>query len=151
MEETKVIYQIKNLDKIILRNFFLECELNKKIKQFKLTPTQIQIIEYILKSKDKEISQKKLEDILKLRRATVSGVLHTMEKNNLIERCVSTDDAREKVVKLTKKAEKIFLESKLKFDKIEKKITNGISNEELSIFFNITNKMRENIENYDKL
>ena len=61
------------------------------------------IIEYILDTDNKEVNQNELENVLKLRRATVSGVLQTMEKttndsydrehvtpyiyNNLLESC----------------------------------------------------------------
>ena len=62
------------------------------------TPTQMQIIEYILNHTSEDIYQRDLEDILNLRRATVSGVLHTMEKNNLIRRVTDNEDTRSKKI-----------------------------------------------------
>ena len=47
---------------------------------------QMQIIKYILKHDGKTIYQRDLEEVFNLRRATISGILKTMEKNNVIIR-----------------------------------------------------------------
>ena len=72
----RILYQIKSLNKSVVRTLLsnIECSINfDKIP----TPTQMQILEYIIKN-DKEVYQKDLETILNLRRATISGVLQTM-------------------------------------------------------------------------
>ena len=87
--EEKVLYQIKNLDRIVFRCIFNgnDIEDNRCIRNMKIpTQTQMQIISYIIKHQNEEVYQKDLEEVLNLRRATVSGVLHTMEKNNLIKK-----------------------------------------------------------------
>lgn len=73
-----------------------------------MTPTQMQIIEYILEHDGSCVYQKDLENVLKLRRATVSGVLQTMEKNDFIERVIDKNDTRVKKIILNKKTSKIF-------------------------------------------
>ena len=80
----KVLYQLKSLEKIIIRNLLKDEEdhvLNCNNDLASLTPTQMQIVEYILNHNNEEIYQKDLENVLNLRRATVSGVLKTMKKN----------------------------------------------------------------------
>ena len=80
MNKEKVLYQIKTLDKLILRNYI--CDNKDKNSDYFVTPTQIQVIEYMIEHDDEEVYQKDLEKALDLRRATLSGVLQTMEKNN---------------------------------------------------------------------
>lgn len=146
MSEYKVLYQIKTLEKMILRKFLKDEELEKKKACVPLAPTQMQIIEYILEHSNDNIYQKDLEDILKLRRATVSGVLHTMEKNELIERITNSEDTRTKKIILNSKAKEIFSKNEKKLDELEKIITQNISKEDLEVFSRVIGIMKENIE-----
>ena len=107
----------------------------------------MQIIAYILKHKNEDIYQRDLENVLKLRRATVSGVLKTMEKNGFIIRITDKEDTRIKKIILNKNAEEIFEKSEKKLDELEKIVIKDISKTDLKIFSNVIDKMKENIEN----
>lgn len=140
--EDKILYNIKSLEKLIARYLLL----NEAEKKNVPTPTQIQIIEYLVRNQDKEVFQKDLEEILNLRRATVSGVLQTMEKNKLIDRVVSKYDSRVKKIILNDNTKKLFLEKHNKLLEVEKMITKDITNEELVTFNNVINKMKNNLK-----
>ena len=144
MNESKVLYKIRTLEATILRKMEHKIGDNIKVRNHP-TITQIRIIEYILKNNNKDIYQKDLENILNLRRATVSGVLQTMEKNGLIERTTSNDDSRTKKIILNSSAKEMFLKGEERIKMIEEKSLKGISKEELSIFLNVLDKMRNNI------
>ena len=150
MKQSKVLYQIKTLEKMIARVFLKNQMIPTKvvIKDISktTTPTQMQIIGYILDHIDEDIYQKDLENVLNLRRATVSGVLQTMEKNKLIERITYSEDSRKKKIILNEEAKKIFLENQKIMNKMEKIITQDIPKEELDIFSNVIEKMKKNIE-----
>ena len=107
----------------------------------------MQIIKYILENNDKEVYQRDLEKVLNLRRATVSGVLQTMEKNNLIKRVTDTNDTRTKRIILNEKTKNIFFTYRKKVSELELKITSGISKDELKIFSSVIDKMKENVKN----
>lgn len=139
----KILYQIKELETEVARNLNICNKLNQKILPKSLT--QIQIINYIIEKKEKDIYQKDLEEKLNLRRATISGVLKTMEKNKLIERTSNELDARSKKIYLNKELKKQILNDSKKIDYLENKLVKGITNEELEIFSNILNKMKYNI------
>lgn len=141
MHDYKVLYEIKTLEKLIVRNIMNEEEICSMKTP---TPTQVQIMEYILEHQNEEVYQKDLEDILNLRRATVSGVLQTMEKNGLLDRQIAKNDARVKKIILSKKAEQLFLEKKKQFEKTEKALVQDISEKELRTFSNVLNKMMLN-------
>ena len=98
---------------------------------------------------NEEIYQKNLENVLKLTRATVSGVLQTMEKNSLIERVVDSNDTRGKKIILNKEAEEIFKKNKIKLDKVEEILKKDIDKDSLETFFKVIIKMKENAESYD--
>lgn len=70
-----------------------------------------------------------------------------MEKNNLIKRINSEIDARSKQIILTTYSfnlAQIMLKQKEKFDKT---IQESITQEELEIFYKVTNKIKNNIMN----
>lgn len=149
--DKKVLYQIKNLDKMIFRCIFngSNIENDSCIKKMKMpTQTQMQIIAYIIKHQNEEVYQKDLEEVLNLRRATVSGVLHTMEKNNLIKRITDVKDTRAKKIILDSKAEYIFEQNQKKIERLEEIIIKDISKKDVETFMEVIQKMKDNINQY---
>lgn len=146
MEKCSFMYEIKILEKYIAREFIRD--LKKEITP--PTPTQMQIMEYILKHESEIINQKDLENVLNLRRATVSGVLQTMEKNHLIKRITDEEDARQKRIILHEDAKKCFRLHLKKVQEIEKHLMQNISEEEQIAFLNIIKKMQNNLKERTK-
>ena len=154
--EKRVLYQIKTLDKLIFRTLMGDVGFDeKRIEEIKknkvITPTQMYIISYILKSPEGEVEQKDLEKVLNLRRATVSGVLHTMEKNDLIVRITNELDTRKKKIRLNSKAEEIFCENRKNFEKLEKIVRRDIEEQDLEVFFRVVEKMKQNIKSNENI
>ncbi len=147
MSELKILYEIKTLEKLINRNMVAS-----KTVDFKeaLTSTQIQILDYLLRQQTEEIFQRDLESILNLRRATVSGVLQTMEKNHLIYRVMDENDKRIKKIVLNPMARKMVLIRKEKIEEFEQKIVEGVNTEELQVFQQVLKKMQKNVLEYSK-
>ncbi len=150
MENKNILYQIKSLEKMIIRNLIIEERIDEGELEHlqRSTPTQMQIIEYILEhEKDGAVHQKDLEHILNLRRATVSGVLQTMERNQLIKRVTNSEDTRTKKIILNEKAKEMFSKHKKKIDELEKVVIKGISKQELETFSRVLEIMKQNIQN----
>lgn len=141
MRENRLLYQIKTLEKLILRNLIDDIDLPSHP-----TPTQMQIIEYIIDGGNECVYQKDLEEILNLRRATVSGVLQTMEKNGLIERIIHDEDARVKRIILNDRAKEIFSKNKKKMEELETIIIKGIPSDKLENFSLVLDMMKENLK-----
>lgn len=148
MTNNRVLYQIKSLEKLIIRYLFNDCEGDRKelAQEAIPTPTQMQIIEYILEHLEKEIYQKDLEEAINVRRATISGVLQTMEKNKLIERVTDKEDTRTKKIILKEKARNIFKQNEKRMIEIEKIVVKDIPDEELKTFSKVIEKMKNNVK-----
>ncbi len=141
--ENKIIFQIKKIENLLTRMVIKYAGVPKNIP----TSTQMQIMAYILHNSNKNIYQKDLEKVLNLRRATVSGVLQTMENNNLITRVTSEEDLRIKRIVLNESTKKSFLSHEEKMKQIEKLMTKDISKEELKVFMDVLKKIENNIMN----
>lgn len=114
-----------------------------------LPPTQMRIIAYIF-SKNEDVYQKDIEKNLNLRRATLSGILNTMEKNDLLYRVVSDSDSRSRKIILNKKTKEIFKKKREKLREVENILIEGIDEVDLNNFLNTIKTIKENIRRCEK-
>ena len=145
MVRFNVLYQIKTLESLITKNFMKNLKgenFSKKVT----TQSQMRLLEYILNSKN-EVYQKDLENIFSFSRATISGILHTMEKNGLILRKTSSLDNKSKKIVLNPKARKVFEKNKKHLNVLQESLVKGISDEELESFCSTIEKMKYNLRN----
>lgn len=137
----KAIYQIKDLNHAIVRY----CCVTGTIKDNPPTPAQMQILNYISSKKGKTVYQRDIAKALGLRRATLSEILKTMEKNDLISRISDQKDTRIKEIILNETAKQKFKAVKQTLDNAEKTILQDIDQNDLDIFFSVIKKMQENL------
>lgn len=147
MDDKNIFNSIKELEKGIVRKIMSETSHDEMFS--KPSIAQMQIIKYILKHDGKTIYQRDLEEVFNLRRATISGILKTMEKNNVIIRVCDPNDARGKIVILSDDAKKFFKEKETLFKKLETVLKKDISKEKLETFYKVILKMRDNINRKD--
>lgn len=136
-----ILYEIKDLDMKILR---LLISNKDEEKLSTINRSQMRIIAYIF-NKNTDVYQKDLERDLNLRRATLSGILNTMEKNNLLYRVPSDIDSRSKKIVLNEKTKEIFSKNREKMLEVENILIRGIDSDELKSFLETINKMKDNI------
>ncbi len=103
------------------------------------------VIRYLYDNRGRDIFQKDLEQRFSVRRSTMTSILQLMEKKGLITKEPVPHDARLKKLNLTPAAIKVEEGMKKQIDKIEQKMRVGISQEELDVFFRVTEKMAENL------
>lgn len=139
-----VIEEIKKLDVKIAKRLFKDAK-KEGIKR-PPSPLQARILKYILEQKSEVICQKDLENYLKISKATISEVLVTMEKKEIIKRVSMPNDARAKRIVLTNTSLERFQELEKNFSDINEKLIEGISDDELARFLNILNKMQQNMK-----
>ena len=146
MKESRVLWKISSLEKLIAKEFINNVD--KSVVIPIPSPSQMQIMHYIFTHQNEDIYQKDLENVLNISRASVSGILHTMEKNAIINRVVCNNDVRCKKIILNENAYNIFMQGKEKFMELEKVLLTNISKDELNQFNNIVDKMQNNLINY---
>ncbi len=72
-----------------------------------LNVTQMEALDYLQLNREKEVFQKDVEAYLRIRRSSVSTLLHNLEKSGLILREPVPEDARLKKVVLTEQGQMI--------------------------------------------
>lgn len=111
-------------------------------------PTRMQswIISYLYHRQEQEVFQRDIQELLSVRRSTVTGILQLMEKNGLIVRTSVDEDARLKKITLTPKAVEMHEQVQRGISSVENKISAGLTAEEKAIFMRLCEKIRANLE-----
>ena len=141
-ENESVGYELKMLENMIERRIMCE---SKKNGDCSLSFMQVKMLGYLYRHKEEPIYQKDIEKKFKIRRSTASGILQTMEKNDLIIRSGSTEDARSKKIALTERSLLMGNQIKEKTIEFESMLRQNLSKEEIEIFFKVIHTIKNNI------
>ena len=140
--EKMVGFQLRTLNNLIKR----DVEKSKNEILGNSTGVHGWAIGYLYENSDREIFQKDFETHFSIRRSTATKMLQLMEKNGLVIRVPVETDARMKKIVLTEKAIDIHKKIIKDIKDREKRLTQGVTKEELDIFFSVTNRIKANLE-----
>ena len=142
--QRNVISEIKNLNNCMVKKLFALGK--KEDEKFHPRPLQVEIITYLIENKDKTIYQKDIEEKLKISKAAVSDVLNSMECRGIITKEADVCDARRKRIIISKKAIETHDVMMKRLDSLNDSILDGISEDELNIFYKVIEKLKENMK-----
>ena len=107
------------------------------------------IIRYLYEKREQDIFQKDIEQRFAVGRSTVTNLIQLMEKKGFVKRESVKQDARLKKVILTEKG----IASQESFEDIvehiEEELSEGISEEELHIFYKVLDRINQNVKKYE--
>ena len=101
---------------------------------------------WLVHNRDRDIFQKDIEKEFSIRRSTASKALSIMEEKGLIKRESVPYDARLKKLVLTDRAIELNKIIEIDIVEIDKKMTAGLSDEEISAFIATIQKIKKNLE-----
>lgn len=142
--QRNVISEIKNLNNCMVKKLFTLGK--KEDEKFHPRPLQVEILTYLIENKDKTIYQKDIEEKLKISKAAVSDVLNSMESRGIITKEADVCDARRKRIIISKKAIETHDVMMRRLDSLNDCILDGISEDELNIFYKVIEKLKENMK-----
>lgn len=126
-------------------------DINTFAMQFKLTGTQIQILNYLNNpSEPGNIFQKQVEKKFNIRRSTATNILKNMEEKGLIKRTVSETDSRVKVIIVQNSGKKIQEEVSRFLKKNDENVLNSLGAYEQRNFLKTLAKITANQEELKK-
>ena len=111
-----------------------------------LTTMQKHVLKHILlETMHREVYQKDIEEEFQIRKSTATGILQLMEKNGFISRESSKKDARLKRIVPTPKAEALRPEILEHIRDTEKRLIQGIDQEDVKICRKVLVQMIQNL------
>ncbi len=97
------------------------------LKEIDLTSSQFDVLMYLLNNQHKTHSQRAIEENLMIKNSTVAGILDRLEAKNFVKRSISLTDARYKRITVTEKSKEIEKKIHQNGDRIEERLTHGIT------------------------
>lgn len=138
MNERDIGFLIKKLtDK-------LRANVDASLKKHDLTFSQTMVIDFLSEHNCKA-TQKEIEENLRVSHPTVVGIISRLEKNGFVNCFTDEKNRRNKIVCMTDKAQGIVSVMSADKKEIERKLTKGLSDEELEEFRRILDILYKNI------
>lgn len=139
-------FQLHNLSNLLRQR----AEYSSAALQFDdhISRNNLWILNYLAHNTDRDIFQKDLENSFCIRRSTVSKVLRLMEEKGYIRREEVAKDARLKKIVLTDAGwalHTLMLEERKATEEL---LRQGVSDEELEVFFKVMQKFKNNIQTH---
>ncbi len=134
--------QIGYLMKVI--NDRIKVNADADLKEHNLTLTQSKVLAFLNRQGGRS-TQKEIEDFLNVTHPTVVGVVTRMEANGFLESWLDPSDKRNKVVALTEAARSTGLEMENKIGEFERKMTRGLSDEQVAGFIDTLEHIYRNL------
>lgn len=105
--------------------------LDRRLKRYDLTPAQAHTLLYLRKETPKrEVNQKDLEEHLRIRPSTVSGIVERLEQKGYLTRSASATDARRRSLTLTERGLSFEAEFFLETSAAERRLSALFTEEE---------------------
>ncbi len=146
MEKRKIGFELHRSSRIVKR--YMDKDASKSYVE-KITGTHGRVIGWLYHNRHRDIFQRDFEKEFDIRRSTASKILSLMESNELITRESVPGDGRLKKITLTEKSLQVQNVVENAFTKMEEKIKEGITEEELEVFFRVLDKVNKNMERND--
>ena len=128
---------------ILIRKAALELEKTalSSLSEYDMTLTQYKIIVYLYNAPPMSTRQVDLERAFSMTNPSVTSVLNTLEKKDLICRTENAEDRRSKVISLTQKALDLRDELDVAGDRLEEAFTKNLSSAERSKMISLLTKL----------
>lgn len=114
---------------------------DRKLLQYNLTSSQMDILIYLKFHKSQEIHQREIEQWFQLKNPTVTGLLNRLEEKGFIIRKMNPADKRYRVIELTDKAEQLLADLGEKGMEMDEKIYHCLSQEEQDVLTELLNRI----------
>ena len=114
-----------------------------------LTGMQAMIVHHLILHENKgDLFQKDIETAFQMRRSTATGILQLMEQHGILRREPVAHDGRLKRLVLTDQARAMDERINERMEQMEQLLRQGITEEELTNWFAVSEKIRSNLERY---
>ena len=119
--------------------------MDARLSRYDITPAQTHTLLYLHRHNG-QAPQCEVISHLKVKPSTANGILDRMEEKGLLERSVSEQDARRRMITLTEKGAKLQKELYSAFEETEELMMKGLSQEERELLFSFLDRINRNLE-----
>lgn len=119
--------------------------MDARLTEYDVTPAQVHVLHYLYHH-DNQAAQHEIGTYLKVKPSTVNGILDRMEEKGLVRRCVSSADARRRLITLTEEGLARQERCRQAFMEAETLLATGLSEAEQAQLFGLLRRILTNLE-----
>lgn len=142
MEKKRIGFELKKITTRMKRILDLQCADSRE----PITGVQGWIVAYVCNNPDRDVFQRDIEEMFRIRRSTATGILNGMQAAGLISRRAVDYDARLKKIVLTEKAVILHEKAKKALDEFESNLKKNIPEDKLAVFFEVLARIGRNLD-----
>ncbi len=133
-----------SIESVNRASFLFASAVYKEMDKIGIRPSYRNIMNSLCENES--LTQLELVKITNLKAPTISITLRSMERDGIVSRMKNDIDRRETHVAITDKGRKIYQKMLVSIEKIQKKMTNGLTDEEIEQMSGIVKKMSDNLD-----
>ena len=138
---------LKSIPLLIMKiGHHLKMKQDEKLSQYNLTSSQFKVLAYLWKHNDRKINQTQLHHFLEIKPSSMTKLLRQLETKGLITKEIGCNDSRNKLVRLTSHAIEIKRLCMEDAKQMENQLLEDFSEEEIIIFFQLLQKVKNKIK-----
>lgn len=142
MEKKRIGFELKKITTRMKRILDLQCADSRE----PITGVQGWIVAYVCNNPDRDVFQRDIEEMFRIRRSTATGILNGMQAAGLISRRAVDYDARLKKIVPTEKAVILHKKAKKALDEFESNLKKNIPEGKLAVFFEVLARIGRNLD-----
>ena len=119
--------------------------MDNRVSRWGVTPVQAHVLLY-LHCRGGQASQRELTGLRRVKPSTMNGVLDRLEEKGFVQRSISGDDARCRLVTLTPKGDAQQALFQQSFLEVEQAMTRGFTPEEKALLPSLLERVIQNLE-----
>ncbi|KQC10807.1 MAG: hypothetical protein APR54_11630 [Candidatus Cloacimonas sp. SDB] len=136
----------KNIPRLIIQiGHHLKMRMDENLSNNNLTMSQFKVLAYLWEYENKKINQKQIYEFLEIKPSSLTKLVKLLEAKGLIKKELDPDDARNRIVKLTKKGMEIKQICILNIKEAENYLLKDFSQEEINKLLVLLLKIKEKI------
>lgn len=116
----------------------------RKLRRYDVSPMQCRTLTF-LKEQQQDVTQKTLQEFLRVKPSTVNGIVERLEEKHLLTRSVSPGDGRCKLLHLTEEGQCFYQEFIAIMESVHRQAEQGFSAEEVKLLQGFLHRVADNL------
>ena len=116
----------------------------RKLRQYDVSPMQCRTLTFLYEQQE-DVTQKRLQEFLRVKPSTVNGIVERLEEKRLLTRSVSPGDGRCKLLHLTEEGRCFYREFTAIMEDVHRQAEKGFTTQELETLRSYLLRIADNL------
>ena len=116
----------------------------RKLRQYDVSPMQCRTLTFLYEQQE-DVTQKRLQEFLRVKPSTVNGIVERLEEKHLLTRSISPGDGRCKLLHLTEEGRCFYQEFIAITEEVHRQAERGFTEDEVKLLQSFLVRVAENL------